>query len=324
MSKTKMSIFLLFSFGLIILTILWPRLWQLPGLAHLRCNRDCQFIQSHYAEIESNIKEQLYPEEGQIHSVTIEPYSAKGKFYGSLGEQYHIYFDAYVNENKDYPFKGDLEFPDTYLPMLTFIAPDPYKDEKQDMGRWFLELTVSENAYWDWKRAIESAEASRLEESFSIERSSERAEVEKLIPVIERWLEHHQDNFKQKLEEELYRADPMLKDVLGRVQSVKLEPEQPDISVKQRSKYLWLAIVFEKYPSSIARMEVEIDPENEQHSFEDVSTPAVLRFDTHWLNHSFTMRTLDSALSEAFQKSKLGATDELVIQLPDDYTITIP
>ena len=51
---------------------------------------------------------------------------------------YHIQFSAYANDNPKQSLKVELYFTDASISPFTLIKPDPFKDKKKKMSRWFI------------------------------------------------------------------------------------------------------------------------------------------------------------------------------------------
>ena len=113
-----------------------------------------KFIHDHEDSIKKEIIADIDSQEQYIKSVTLLPGSARGGFDngGDVGGNYHIYFTAYVNNNRKQSMKVELYFPDAGIGPFTFIKPNPYKSP-ETMRRWYLSVVeVSSDPSWDWKR----------------------------------------------------------------------------------------------------------------------------------------------------------------------------
>ena len=131
MFKSKKWLFILFI--VIALPIL---IINLPFLTKPQYSNDGKFILEHQDSIKKKIIENLDFEKKHIKSVTLLPGSASGEYDngGDVSGNYHIYFSAYVNDNKEQSLRAELSFPDAGIAPFTFIHPNPYK------GRLFLGL----------------------------------------------------------------------------------------------------------------------------------------------------------------------------------------
>ena len=155
MFKSKKWIFILFI--VIALPIL---IINLPFLTKPQYSNDGKFILEHQDSIKKKIIENLDFEKKRIKSVTLLPGSASGEYDngGDVSGNYHIYFSAYVNDNKEQSLRAELSFPDAGIAPFTFIHPNPYKDKSQDMSTWYMgEIEISEDSSWDWKREQDEA-----------------------------------------------------------------------------------------------------------------------------------------------------------------------
>ena len=113
-----------------------------------------KFIHVHEDTIKREILADIDSQGQYIKSVTLLPGSAMGSFDngGDVGGNYHIYFRAYVNNNRKQSMKVEIYFPDAGIPPFTFIKPNPYKSP-ETMERWYLSVQeVSNDPSWDWKR----------------------------------------------------------------------------------------------------------------------------------------------------------------------------
>ena len=94
----------------------------------------------------------LLPEESQsIKSLKLLPNTARGgdDNGGDVGGSYHIRFSAYVNDNPKQSLKVELYFTDASISPFTLIKPDPFKDKKKKMSRWFIgEIELSDDSSW--------------------------------------------------------------------------------------------------------------------------------------------------------------------------------
>lgn len=110
---------------------------------------DSNFIRNHDATIKSEIIAYLAQENQGIKSVTLLPNTARGEYDngGDVSGNYHIYFTAYVNHNRERTISVELFFPDASIPPFTFFHPNPYKNKGKKMSNWFVEnIEESEEA----------------------------------------------------------------------------------------------------------------------------------------------------------------------------------
>ena len=110
---------------------------------------DSNFIRSHESAIKSEIIAYLAQEKQVIKSVTLLPNTARGEYDngGDVSGNYHIYFTAYVNNNRERTISVELFFPDASIPPFTLFPPNPYKSKSQKMANWYVErIEESEEA----------------------------------------------------------------------------------------------------------------------------------------------------------------------------------
>ena len=102
---------------------------------------DSNFIRNHESAIKSEIIAHLAQEKQDIESVTLLPNTARGEYDngGDVSGNYHIYFTAYVNHNRERTISVELFFPDASIPPFTLFPPNPYKSKNQKMANWFVE-----------------------------------------------------------------------------------------------------------------------------------------------------------------------------------------
>ena len=114
MVKSKKWIFIFFI--VIALPILFINLPFLTKQQYV-ISDDGKFILEHQDSIKKEIIENLDFEKKHIKSVTLLPGSAEGEYDngGDVSGNYHIYFSAYVNDNKEQSLKAELFFPDDLL-----------------------------------------------------------------------------------------------------------------------------------------------------------------------------------------------------------------
>lgn len=107
MFKSKKWIFILFI--VIALPIL---IINLPFLTKPQYSNDGKFILEHQDSIKKEIIENLDFEKKRIKSVTLLPGSASGEYDngGDVSGNYHIYFSAYVNDNKEQSLRAECLF----------------------------------------------------------------------------------------------------------------------------------------------------------------------------------------------------------------------
>lgn len=116
---------------------------------HPGYSNDSNFIRNHESAINSEIIAYLVQEKQGIKSVTLLPNTARGEYDngGDVSGNYHIYFTAYVNNNRERTISVELFFPDASIPPFTLFPPNPYKSKSQKMANWFVErIEESEEA----------------------------------------------------------------------------------------------------------------------------------------------------------------------------------
>lgn len=115
-------------------------------------NNNGRFVHEHEKTIKSALITYLEDEERQsIKSLKILPNTARGGYDngGDVGGSYHIQFSSYVNDNPKQSLKAELYFPDASISPFTLIKPDPFKDKKKKMSRWFIgEIELSDDPSW--------------------------------------------------------------------------------------------------------------------------------------------------------------------------------
>ena len=119
-----------------LMVIIFYSLSEHPGYSD-----DGNFVRNHEAAIKSEIIAHLAQEKQDIKSVTLLPNTARGEYDngGDVSGNYHIYFTAYVDHNRERTISVELFFPDASIPPFTLFPPNPYKDKGQDMTSWYVE-----------------------------------------------------------------------------------------------------------------------------------------------------------------------------------------
>ena len=119
-----------------LMVIVFYSLSEHPGYSD-----DGNFIRNHESAIKSEIIAYLAQEKQGIKSVTLLPNTARGEYDngGDVSGNYHIYFTAYVNHNRERTISVELFFPDASIPPFTLFHPNPYKSKSQKMANWFVE-----------------------------------------------------------------------------------------------------------------------------------------------------------------------------------------
>ena len=119
-----------------LMVIVFYSLSEHPGYSD-----DGNFVRNHEAAIKSEIIAHLAQEKQDIKSVTLLPNTARGEYDngGDVSGNYHIYFTAYVDHNRERTISVELFFPDASIPPFTLFPPNPYKDKGQDMTSWYVE-----------------------------------------------------------------------------------------------------------------------------------------------------------------------------------------
>ena len=280
-----------------------------------------KFIHDHEDSIKREIIADIDSQGQYIKSVTLLPGSARGSFDngGDVGGNYHIYFTAYVNNNRKQSMKVELYFPDAGIGPFTFIKPNPYKSP-ETMRRWYLSVVeVSSDPSWDWKR-----EYDRLNETMnnlldvSVNKGkdvSSKVQKEIMIGLLNRWLQEHEENFKLAIQTNLYRNDPELEQKLGKIQSISVSNYQ--MYIPSRGSDILFNVRFERYPEEIATINVRLHSQGEQSVFKDPSVAATISFE----NERFAIKTnYDSKLFPIFNQSRFGNSNgEISYKLPKDY-----
>ena len=276
-----------------------------------------KFIHVHEDTIKREILADIDSQGQYIKSVTLLPGSAMGSFDngGDVGGNYHIYFRAYVNNNRKQSMKVEIYFPDAGIGPFTFIKPNPYKSP-ETMRRWYLSVVeVSSDPSWDWKR-----EQDKLTETMNkLDRKSKDAsrQVEKEIMIrnLNRWLQEHEENFKLAIQTDLYRNDPELEQKLGKIQSISVSNNQ--MYMPSEGIDIRFDVRFEKYPEEVATIDVRLHSQGKQTVFDDPSVAATISFE----NERFAIKTkYDSKLFPIFNQSRFGNSNgEISYKLPKDY-----
>ena len=108
---------------------------------HPEYSDDGNFVRNHEAAIKEELIAHLAQVRQDIKSVTLLPNTARGEYDngGDVSGNYHIYFTAYVNNNRERTISVELFFPDASIPPFTLFHPNPYKDKGQDMTSWYVE-----------------------------------------------------------------------------------------------------------------------------------------------------------------------------------------
>ena len=142
MLKSNKLIIFLISLPFLMVIIFYLRNGH-PGYSD-----DSNFIRNHEVPIKSEIIAQLAQEKQDIKSVMLLPNTARGEYDngGDVSGNYHIYFTAYVNNNRERTISVELFFPDASIPPFTLFPPNPYKDKGKKMSNWLIgNIEVSED-----------------------------------------------------------------------------------------------------------------------------------------------------------------------------------
>lgn len=94
---------------------------------HPGYSNDGYFVRNHEAAIKSEIIAHLAQEKQDIESVTLLPNTARGEYDngGDVSGHYHIYFTAYVNNNRERTISVELFFPDASIPPFHLVSSQP-------------------------------------------------------------------------------------------------------------------------------------------------------------------------------------------------------
>ena len=280
-----------------------------------------KFIHDHEDSIKSEILADIDSQGQYIKSVTLLPGSAGGSFDngGDVGGNYHIYFTAYVNNNRKQSMKVELYFPDAGIGPFTFIKPNPYKSP-ETMRRWYLSVVeVSSDPSWDWKRKQDKLnETMNNLLDFAVRKGKDadwQVRKEIMIRFLNKWLHEHEENFKLAIQTNLYRNDPELEQKLGKIQSISVSNYQ--MFIPSRGSDIRFDVRFERYPEEIATINVRLHSQGEQSVFKDPSVAATISFE----RERFVIKTVyDSKLFPIFNQSRFGNSNgEISYELPKDY-----
>ena len=276
-----------------------------------------KFIHVHEDTIKREILADIDSQGQYIKSVTLLPGSAMGSFDngGDVGGNYHIYFRAYVNNNRKQSMKVEIYFPDAGIPPFTFIKPNPYKSP-ETMERWYLSVQeVSNDPSWDWKREQDKLTETMNKLDRKSKDASRKVEKENMIRNLNRWLQEHEENFKLAIQTDLYRNDPELEQKLGKIQSISVSNNQ--MYMPSEGIDIRFDVRFEKYPEEVATIDVRLHSQGEQSVFKDPLVAATISFE----NERFAIKTeYDSKLFPIFNQSRFGNSNgEISYKLPKDY-----
>ena len=135
MLKSNKLIIFLISLPFLMVVVFYS-LNEHPGYSD-----DSNFIRNHESAIKSEIIAYLAQEKQGIKFVTLLPNTARGEYDngGDVSGNYHIYFTAYVNHNRERTISVELFFPDASIPPFTLFPPNPYKSKSQKMANWYVE-----------------------------------------------------------------------------------------------------------------------------------------------------------------------------------------
>ena len=276
-----------------------------------------KFIHVHEDTIKREILADIDSQGQYIKSVTLLPGSSMGSFDngGDVGGNYHIYFRAYVNNNRKQSMKVEIYFPDAGIPPFTFIKPNPYKSP-ETMRRWYLSVVeVSSDPSWDWKREQDKLTETMNKLDRKSKDASRKVEKENMIRNLNRWLQEHEENFKLAIQTDLYRNDPELEQKLGKIQSISVSNNQ--MYMPSEGIDIRFDVRFEKYPEEVATIDVRLHSQGEQSVFKDPLVAATISFE----NERFAIKTeYDSKLFPIFNQSRFGNSNgEISYKLPKDY-----
>lgn len=308
--KTNKWIFLAVSVPFLIIILSYLLMRQSFG-------NTAKFIHDHEDTIKREILADIDSQGQYIKSVTLLPGSAMGSFDngGDVGGNYHIYFRAYVNNNRKQSMKVEIYFPDAGIPPFTFIKPNPYKSP-ETMERWYLSVQeVSSDPSWDWKREQDKLTETMNKLDRKSKDASRKVEKENMIRNLNRWLQEHEENFKLAIQTDLYRNDPELEQKLGKIQSISVSNNQ--MYMPSEGIDIRFDVRFEKYPEEVATIDVRLHSQGKQTVFDDPSVAATISFE----NERFAIKTkYDSKLFPIFNQSRFGNSNgEISYKLPKDY-----
>ncbi|MCY7169824.1 hypothetical protein MK480_04325 [Streptococcus mitis] len=251
-----------------------------------------KFIHVHEDTIKREILADIDSQGQYIKSVTLLPGSAMGSFDngGDVGGNYHIYFRAYVNNNRKQSMKVEIYFPDAGIPPFTFIKPNPYKSPETMNKLSDVAVRKAKDASWQIQKEI-------------------------MIRFLNKWLNEHEENFKLAIQTDLYRNDPELEQKLGKIQSISVSEYQ--MYIPSTGSDIRFDVRFEKYPEEVATINVRLHSQGEQSVFKDPLVAATISFE----NERFAIKTkYDSKLFPIFNQSRFGNSNgEISYKLPKDY-----
>ncbi|WP_412076706.1 hypothetical protein [Streptococcus mitis] len=285
MLKTNKWIFLAVSVPFLIIILSYLLMGHSFG-------NTAKFIHVHEDTIKREILADIDSQGQYIKSVTLLPGSAMGSFDngGDVGGNYHIYFRAYVNNNRKQSMKVEIYFPDAGIPPFTFIKPNPYKSPETMNKLSDVAVRKAKDASWQIQKEI-------------------------MIRFLNKWLNEHEENFKLAIQTDLYRNDPELEQKLGKIQSISVSEYQ--MYIPSTGSDIRFDVRFEKYPEEVATINVRLHSQGEQSVFKDPLVAATISFE----NERFAIKTkYDSKLFPIFNQSRFGNSNgEISYKLPKDY-----
>lgn len=271
-------------------------------------SRDGQFIADHEATIKELIWEHLDPDKSHIKTITLQPSTARGGFEGSIGRNYYIKFQAFANDDKTYKILGKVGFPETGMGYLSFIEPDPYKDEGQDMSTWFVNAERTNASQWQWKMDEEESFAQAERQADEIRWQKIEKNIDRLTPLVTEWVKVHESNLKQTIYEILLQEEPETANLLGELLSVEVDSIY-DIQEDRRKMSVTFLLRFGNYPNDAALFRTSM-------FFDDITFQEVNKggemtfFDTYY--------NIDFEYGSDAAKAVSLATGEVIIRAVDD------
>lgn len=270
--------------------------------------RDGQFIADHEATIKELIWENLDPDKSHIKTITLQPSTARGGFEGSISRHYYINFLAFANDDRGYKILGEVGFPGTWMGYFSFIEPDPYTGEGQDMSTWFVTAERTNASQWQWKIDEEQQIYQAEQQADEIRWQKIEQNIERFTPLVREWVKLHEPSLKQVIYDVLLKEEPETAKDLGELLSLEVDRIY-NIQEDRRGMNVIFLLRFSHYPEDVAVFRTSLFFDDI--SFQEMDKGGEMTFIDTYYNIEFDIG------SEAAEAVKL-VTGEVIIREVDD------
>lgn len=297
LKRSKLALVIMLVFVAILLWFLVPK----------PLSRDGQFIADHEEPIKELIWDNLDPDKSHIKTITLQPSTARGGFEGSISRHYYIDFLAFTNDDRGYQIVGEIGFPETGMGYFSFIEPDPYTGEGQDMTTWFVTAERTNASQWQWKIDEEERleQAERVADEIRWQKIE--ADIERFTPLVREWVKLHEPSLKQVIYDVLLKEEPETAKHLGELLSLEVDRIY-NIQEDRRGVSVIFLLRFSHYPEDVAVFRTSLFFDDI--SFQEMTKGGEMTFVDTYYNIEFDIG------SEAAEAVKL-ATGEVIIREVD-------